>query len=90
MFVCFVYVKGMLQVFVAVVKNVSRVFVGLFVTASCAGHCWKVLPAEWKYITGYISENVLNYCRNSVTVLCKTCTYSNKTTVKAVNSNSGM
>ena len=39
MFVCFVYVKGMLQVFVAVVKNVSRVFVGLFVTASCAGHC---------------------------------------------------
>ena len=39
MFVCFVYVKGMFQVFVAEVKYVSRLFAGLFVTASCAGHC---------------------------------------------------
>jgi len=39
MFVCFVYVKGMLQFFVAGMKYVSRVFAGLFVTASCAGHC---------------------------------------------------
>ena len=96
MFVCSVYVKGMLQFFVLVffcfarVKYVSRVFAGLFVTASCVGHCRKVLRAEWRYITGYISENVLNYCQNNVTVWCKTCTYTNKITVKAVNSNSGM
>jgi hypothetical protein len=39
MFVCFIYVKGMLRVFVAGVKYVSRLFAGLFVTASCAGRC---------------------------------------------------
>lgn len=80
----------MLEFFVAGVKYVARVFAELFVTVSCAGHCRNVLPAEWRYITGYISENALNYCWNNFTVWCKTCTYSNKIKVKAVNSNSGM
>jgi hypothetical protein len=79
----------MLEFFVAGVKYVARVFAGLFVTVSCAGHCRNILPAEWRYITGYVSENALNYCWNNFTGWCKTCTYSNKIKVRAVNSNSG-